>query len=89
MKMLTVHARHQFTELRHFALNAGLRKGVVVLNAVQQPRQTPETVRLYVLQQLRLHEGYVVCIHSFVCNRPDNLKISRYSNDFLPYDSSP
>ena len=39
-------ALDQIIQLRHVALDAGLGKGIVVLNAIKEPPETPETIGL-------------------------------------------
>ena len=46
LMQIGLDALDQIIQLRHVALDAGLGKGIVVLNAIKEPPETPETIGL-------------------------------------------
>ena len=53
----------QVFELRNLALDSRLGKCVVVLNAVQKPAKTPETVSLYLYKIIRANFLTMKCLN--------------------------
>ena len=76
MKALTVDARDKFRHALDAPVNPWLTSYVVILDAVKQARQAPESVRLDRIEHVCRQPGGVECLRVGICAPVSQLEAS-------------